>query len=465
MSQLYLTRILIETTSPLAINSGGRETGFDGQLARDANQLPYIPATSLAGVWRHLVDSLLGKEVSKHWFGCIDTDGESSRLFIQDGLLLDSQGSPVHGLLDADSIPTDPLLQRLQQSRPHHRERVRINDRGVASDLSKFDQIMLPKGIRFCIDIRWQNDAVSETELKEWQQLLACFAHPAFALGSSTRNGLGRFKIVADEQNTLTLSNNPNAGDALRKFVQRKTMPTKACIHISDTRPFAKLELTGLNGWCSGQGSRPLGEEADQHTDSFTYSEPRVSWHQGVARWSEKPEAILCGSSIKGILAHRLAFHYRRRTGQYAENMAEASHKDWERRPEELDKLLGSANEKISGQDQAGLLFVDDAVIVYHKTLNRTHNSIDRFTGGVRQGALYSEELLWQPKIELTLQLPKNACISQYLADALADTLEDLKLGLLALGAGSGRGNSLVEHKTGQSWDIDWSQLSIQAQE
>jgi CRISPR/Cas system CSM-associated protein Csm3 (group 7 of RAMP superfamily) len=469
MSQLYLTRILIETTAPLAINSGGRETGFDSQLARDANQLPYIPASSLAGVWRHLVHSCLGADASKRWFGCVDDNGESSRLFVQDGLLLDSQGHIVQGLVEAERIAADPLLQRLQQTRPHHRERVRINDRGVASDMGKFDQIILPTGIRFCIDIRWKSDDVSESDRQEWQQLLSYFAHPAFALGSSTRNGLGRFKIIADEQNILTLTNNPSAGATLRKFVKRETLPTKVSSIANDHRPFARLELTALDSWRCGQGSRPLGDKTDQHTDSFTYSEPTVRWHKGKAHWNDQPQAILCGSGIKGILAHRLAYHYRRRNGAYAEIMAEASHQEWESRPQELGQLLGTSREKngagTSEQEVAGQLFVDDAVIVCDKTLIRTHNSIDRFTGGVRQGALFSEELLWQPKIALTLRLASNATISQSLADALADTLEDLKLGLLPLGAGSGRGNSLVEHQTGQIWDIDWAQLTILAQE
>ena len=68
MTKMFLNRYIIETTSPMAINSGRRETGFDTQLARDANDLPYIPATSFTGVWRHLTQSLLGEKQVKQWF-------------------------------------------------------------------------------------------------------------------------------------------------------------------------------------------------------------------------------------------------------------------------------------------------------------------------------------------------------------------------------------------------------------
>ena len=68
ITKRYLTRLVIETQSPMAINSGNRETAFDAQLARDNNGLPYIPATAIAGVWSHIADSL---EINNYqsWFG------------------------------------------------------------------------------------------------------------------------------------------------------------------------------------------------------------------------------------------------------------------------------------------------------------------------------------------------------------------------------------------------------------
>ena len=59
MNLIQQTRLVIETQTPMAINSGLREVGFDSQLARDANGLPYIPGTSIAGVWRNLAERLL----------------------------------------------------------------------------------------------------------------------------------------------------------------------------------------------------------------------------------------------------------------------------------------------------------------------------------------------------------------------------------------------------------------------
>lgn len=462
MSQLVLTQIIIETSAPLAINSGGRETGFDSELARDANQLPYIPATAIAGVWRHLAEDRLGTEITNQWFGNIGNDGESSRLYIHDGLLLDSTGQPIQGLQVAEHIQKDPLLRLLHQQRPHHRERVRINDRGVASDQGKFDQIMLPTGVRFCLQVRWQGAADNTEQQQQWQALLELLTQPDFALGSSTRNGLGRFNIIADRTKALKLHNNPTAGVELQRFIKREQLPSKRTLNASSYTPFATLGLTALDGWRCGQGSRPIGQNVDSHTDSFTYSEPVIRWQHGKAQCNDEYQVVLCGSSIKGILAHRLAYHYNRHTQAYAEQMADATHKQWQARPSVLRELLGEAEDP--EQNLAGCLFVDDTVIHNPATLVRTHTSIDRFTGGVRQGVLFSEELLWQPTFELVLRLAPNTTLSPALADALRDTLNDLKHGLLPMGAGSGRGNSLVEHQSNQVWQIDWSQVNTREQ-
>lgn len=464
MSQLWLSRLIIETTAPLALNSGGRETGFDSELARDANGLPYIPATAIAGVWRHLAQQALGEATTKQWFGFVGKDeGESSRLYIHDGLLLDSQSQVIQGLQSGEHVKQDPLLSLLQQQRPHHRERVRINDRGVAEDQGKFDQIMLPTGVRFCLQVRWQGTQDNAEQQQQWEQLLALFTLPEFALGASTRNGLGRFRIVADSTTKLALQNNPAAGAELRRFINREGLPSKRTLAISDTTPFATLGLTALDGWRCGKGSRPVGPNTDSHTDSFTYSEPVISWQQDKALCNNTQQVVLCGSSIKGMLAHRLAFHYRRHTQNYAEQLADASHKEWQQRPSALREIFGEASDD-SELNLAGSFLVDDVIITDTQTLVRTHNSIDRFTGGVRYGVLFSEELLWQPSFNIVLRVKRNTRICPALKHALEDTLADLKLGLLPIGAGSGRGNSLVEHKSDQAWHVDWSQISTTEQ-
>ncbi|MEM0553674.1 RAMP superfamily CRISPR-associated protein [Aeromonas caviae] len=461
MKRLWLARLLFETRSPLAIHSGDRDTGFDQQLVRDANGLPYIPATSFVGVWRQKATQqlgtspTLGQSIADYWFGT--TDNESAQLSVHHGLLLNSQGKPVQGLMTEQDIHQDPLLSRLYQANPLHRERVRINDRGCAADKGKFDTVLLPRGLRFVVDIRWMQCDESPEREAQWHALLALLADPAFALGASTRNGLGKLGLVSSEITPLTLQGQPQAGAQMLRFAQRDTLPQGQALPPSEATPFARLGVTALGGWRAGSGARPIGNDTTEHTDTFTFTESAIQWQKQHATWCDKPQAVLCGSTIKGILAHRTAYNLRRLNGDFAEQLTETDSKSWENRPAALAELFGSED---SDAPLAGRLIVDDCVILQPHPLHRTHTSIDRFTGGVRQGRLFSEEILWQPEITLTLHVLPGKPLSAKVQQAFEETLNDLKEGLLPLGAASGRGLSLVMHQPHQPWDIDFAQLT-----
>ncbi len=454
MSQINYTRLVIETTSPMAINSGHREAGFDTQLARDANDLPYIPASAIAGVWGHITQNHFDDDFYQKWFG---TTEQSSSITISNAVVHNSRNQPVMSLTPRTELEKDSLLNLLLQARLMHRERVAINDRGVARETGKFDQLLLPAGLRFSLDLHW-NTAREKSTLNqtEWQQLLELWLQPEFAFGSSTRNGLGQIKVIASESEMIELNNNPQAGKRWQTLRQNKQLPKgqldvlNQCTH----NLFAQLPIKALDNWRCGLGTERLGRQETQGSVGIiSYSEPKVDWKNNRASLG-KPKAVLCGSSIKGILAHRVAYHLRRHKGNWAETMEQASHEQWQERPVELKELFGYADSDEHQNSVAGKLRVSDCQIQYTNTVLRTHNSIDRFTGGVRKGALYTEELLYQPEFMLKLSLEKQHVLSPELKQALLDTLEDLKIGLLPIGAGSGRGNSLVMADANKKWQL-----------
>jgi CRISPR/Cas system CMR subunit Cmr4 (Cas7 group RAMP superfamily) len=466
MSNIYLTRLIIETQSPMAINTGNREVGFDSQLARDVNNLPYIPATGIAGVWRKIASQTLSEADIDKWFGFAGAKNQSSTLTISDGALHNHQNKPVLGFLTPELINQDEILSLLIQQRPHLRERVSINDRGVAKERGKFDQILLPTGVRFCIDIKFFDDRLSnETVNQQWQKLLACWQHPQFAFGSSTRNGLGKIKVVASQQQVIELNNNAEASKDIRAFANRSNIPTTLDLdQVEHGNIFAILPLKAIDNWRSGTGTQLLGKnkaKPEHSINIISYSEAQFIWKNNTVSLSE-PIAVLCGSSIKGILAHRIAYHLRRHQAVWAEDMSDSDHEQWQARPEELKELVGIAEQEHS-RNLAGKLFVEDSFLSFEHTVVRHHNSIDRFTGGVRKGALYVEELLYQPEFTLKLCLVKNTNLSNELIKAIEDTLNDMKLGLLPVGAGSGRGTSLVMANPDKEWLVDLSQLQSES--
>ena len=497
---IHIAKLVIETTSPMAINSGQRETGFDAELARDANGLPTIPATAIAGVWSHLGERIAyedkgdvdaANQLKKYWFGNTD---QSSSLSINSGRVHNSNNQPVSTLLSSEDISRDPLLALLASPAPLHRERVSLNDRGVAKDTGKFDQVLLPTGTRFSITLRFDDRPRKDGEClsldgpQGFNSLLKAWFDPRFAFGSSTRNGLGKIKIIAGELSSIDLSKGITAVSAIKNALNSQPKSLASIFENNhQVNLLASLPLQALDNWRCGTGSdllvdsgisvkkekvvtkaasvkpgaasaspkvsvRRTESKFDKPDDvdnihSLSYSEKVIEW-SGIAAGSQssvsKPKAILCGSSVKGILAHRIAFHYRKHEKIWAENMAGCPDEEWETRPNELKELLGLADDSDHKNSVAGKLWVSDCELEFEHTVVRTHNQIDRFTGGVRKGALYTEELLYQPKFTLKLFIDPSAKLSPSLRSALKDTLNDIELGLLPIGAGSGRGNSLV---------------------
>jgi CRISPR/Cas system CMR subunit Cmr4 (Cas7 group RAMP superfamily) len=546
LQHIHIAKLVIETTSPMAINSGQRETGFDGELVRDASGLPTIPATAIAGVWSHIIESvtseqegdLAAKRLKERWFGNTD---QSSSLTISNGRVHNSHNQPVSTLLTPEEITRDSLLTLLAQPAPLHRERVSLNDRGVAKDTGKFDQVLLPTGTRFSITLRFDDRPRADNESlvvdgeQGFKKILKAWFDPRFAFGSSTRNGLGKIKIITGALSNIDLATGIKASTEIKDALSNQP-ETLATDFENNDEPnlLANLPLQALDNWRCGTGSErlidagkptsknkvedvvtqatplipteksnttkngnkkgnkkgsnqpvakalsvkvkpksiqssiangPFKTDFDKPDEiknihSQSYSEKNIEW-SGITAGSKstlsKPKAILCGSSIKGILAHRIAFHFRKHEKIWAESMVDCTHKEWETRPNELKDLLGLADDSEHKNSAAGKLWVDDCELEFEHTVVRTHNQIDRFTGGVRKGALYTEELLYQPRFTLKLFLDPSAKLSTSLSNALKDTFNDIELGLLPIGAGGGRGNSLVQPNecTSNKWLVN----------
>ena len=472
INNIKVLKLMLETASPMAIHTGNREVGFDNQLVRDVNGLPLIPATAFAGVWRHLAEDAFANHSSNNplltivdsWFGKTDGDeSQASKLMISNGVMLDSQHQVVKPYTAKDKLEKDALLRTCLHERPLHRERVSINDRGVALEGAKFDQVLLPKGVRFALTVQWPATGVSEAEQT---LLLSLLNDKRFALGASTRNGLGQINVIYSELVGIDLSKGTEAGKKLQSTINKPCIElnelAKSCYQSNSNQLLASLPLKALDNWRCGSGTQLLGEQPETGSVGIiSYSEQTISWQNNRASITER-QPVLCGSSVKGMLAHRIAYHYRKHTQKWAHTMANDAHKDWQARPAELGDLLGFIDSE-SKTAQAGRLIVLDSSVRHKHTVIRTHNSIDRFTGGVRDGALYSEELLYQPTFELQLYLTPGEPLSDELNNALLDTLNDIKIGLLPIGAGSGRGTSMVMPDSSKTWQVNASLLSIQS--
>lgn len=453
---LYLARAVLEAATPLSVSTGSPDGVFDSALVRDANGLPTLPGTSLAGILRHLwartdADAVFGYQRAD--------DGCPSRLTVSWGALLDSNGQPVEGLLlgsDAARLSSDPLLAKALAGleAPDYRNRVRLSHRGATASTGKFDRVILPAGNRFAIELRlW---APAEDAGADWGRLLGLLAHPGLRIGGATRAGLGRLHCIKVHQRRFDLAD-PVQADAFRKL--GRGLGDATGLESYAPRPVAvdgwltgRLELTARGLWRIGQGIDDLQPDVAKPADLLPVTEEQVSWEDGKGH--RKPRALLIpGASLKGALAHRMSFHANRLAGVWADPEATAPVEP--KPPEAVAALLGEVKQEAAeaSDGRAGCLFIDDAFVPIEATqiARLMHNAIDRFTGGVRDRVLYEEQSLLGGNLSIDMALDLHCLQSRNEASAarraLRAALDDLCRGRLGLGSRTTAGNGLFSGK------------------
>lgn len=444
MSRIVIERIVIENQSPLAIHSGGRELGFDTQLAKDWNSLPYIPATSFVGVWRSVLKSLNHEFHESRWFGSSGGNGRASRIHVSDGLLLNSRYRINYGIISSKEKNSDSIYERFQNEKSAVRERCRINYRGASKHEGKFDESILPSGMRFVLDIRAEIDGDGDYE--EFRGMLGCLTSRGFSLGSGVSNGHGSVKIVGLKEfnrNLSAVTDYAELSREMREFLSADNVPLNNETSLSDDtgnggwKKLAELHMKADDSWRIGNVFK------DKKTQS--YAEEFIRWESGRCGFGER--VIICGSSLKGIIAHRTDYHYRKlnierngNTGYAAEAVLPAGFGNCDI-SEPLKELFGTCDGKDGAK--AGLLVVDDAVVENAgQRIKRTHNRIDVFSRGVISGALFSEERIYKPEFSLRLWLKgdfEKRITDRLVLEALYRAITDIKEGFLPVSSGNGR--------------------------
>ena len=176
-----------------------------------------------------------------------------------------------------------------------------------------------------------------------------------------------------------------------------------------------------------------------------------VDWGTTPAMVKDREQVILIpASSVKGALSHRLAFHYNKLKKIFADDLPEGKKIDdfVGKNNEAVIAVFGSEGEKGSDgkmqNKQRGNVLMSDIIqeaTASSKILN--HVSIDRYSGGAIDGALFNEETLYAKGQSFNLKLIVNndAFKDEDVKTAFENTLRDLCSGMLPLGGGVNRGN------------------------
>jgi len=448
-TQRYLARIIIEAVTPLTVGTGEGNTMTDRLVATDINGLPYIPGTALAGVLRNSLTTEDNKDEINKLFGFQNgDDGLGSLLILSAAHMVGPDGKVIDGI---QSIAFDTEFYKSFINLPI-RQHVRISHKGAAVDGGKFDEQVVYKGTRFCFELELIGTAEDNVL---WEELLEQFSNPALRIGSGTRKGFGAIRVVEYYSKVIDLTKE------LQVYLEKSSdlsddkfwiiKPVKPETGRSEWIKY-EIKLTPDDFFLFGSG---FGTE---DADMSYVTEVIIEWKEGSGKFS-KEKILIPASSVKGALAHRVAFHYNKTNDVFIDKQPTLdmlkgkgyiidieTKKDEDRFQAIVTKgnpavrsLFGYSASDDDGQ-RGNTIFSDLHLKepANKKLLN--HVAIDRFTGGAMDGALFSEEVVGSKEAFMLTCLVNHSVNPKFL-NALENTLEDLCRGMLPLGGGTMRGH------------------------
>lgn len=453
-----LAHVILEAETPLVISSGVKNLLTDSPILKDVNGFPYIPGTSIAGVIRHN----LGEDKAKMCFGFKDGQNRKnddlangSEIIFSEAKVLGLDGTVLDGIVDLDTIDQD-LVKRF--SKLPKRNHVRISDKGVAENHGKFDEEVIYKGTRFAFDIELVTSSANDKS-GCFSDVLTELRKETFRIGGGSRSGFGKVKVVSIRKKEFDL----HKAEDLDEYL--KTSSSLSVDHftwdevndvadITDGWVRYDLTLTPEDFFLFGAGF------GDKDVDDVAVREPFIVWENGRGRF--KDGAILVpAASLKGALSHRTAFHYNVKHRVFAMkiNYYDYDHNDFVKHSGNYNgavrELFGYQDEDSEISQRRGLCLFNDIIGEYdteEKVLN--HVSIDRFTGGAIDGALFSEKVVegkdrkLEFKTSIIVKKPsKQSEMFAEALDCLEKALNDIDRGTLPLGGGSGRGHGIFKCK------------------
>lgn len=306
---------------------------------------------------------------------------------------------------------------------------------GAASDGALYEHEFLPRGTRFDIRItaegrdnepmgRDQSEGIpgpasSDTVEKLLEFIVDVLKSDTFSLGGRTGSGLGKIRVI--EPKLRRLSGTTNAGtlttptDILNALIGQDEEGTSLPLELGGwpLEEPARIEIK----WWSPTGifvaedekltkrRKEEAQEKDPEANGVTepLRDPSVPW--------DEAQLLIPGTSIRGALRSRASRIARTVLASRDDFEPLASHDIHEQiaaEPNLVRYMFGSTKYR-------GAVAVHDCRSKKHGTrVKVTHNAIDRWTGGVIDGGLFTEAVYlgteWQPiQIDIDLRrLLKN---------------------------------------------------------
>lgn len=432
--------MLLECLTPLHCGGGPEDPLQDQPVSRDAFGLWRVPGSSLAGILRALSERL-DPAMTPLMFGETHNRDKAPRpslIWCEDVVLLDFDGQVALAKKLAGqeiSVPLGPFV----------RDHVRLDlERDTAIAGGKFDTEIVPAGSRFLMEVRcdgWERELTRE-EKTHFDRLCAHARAGLLELGGKLGNGYGRYRALECSYTELDLKSPPDMESWLNISRHSSRFPyagqelplveEDACLYPEGLHGTLEMRLACDSPILIAGGSSI--QKGEIHEADMLYAlSPWLDYARKKLVW----RPLVPGSSLKGVMRHGV-YRILRDMGLPEEEAAKR-----------LDQLFGFVD---GHRARCGKLQVEDCPLLPSPAREFIqHVAIDRFSGGAVEGALFSEEPVWMPGLELPLRVHISDADS---GDAilLFQLLLDLGKGLLCVGNGRNRGNGRLQSAEGTTY-------------
>lgn len=394
-------RIELITFSSISIGSGNN-ISTDQDIIRNSLGKPYIPASAIAGVMR---EALKNEIDYKEYFGeiIINTSASDETEAIESPLVF------YDGVLSGDSVYKTSI-----------RDNVSLDDYKYAISGAKFDREIVEPGVTFvtCVEQSFYDD-----KQKDYIRLIEeCFNQGGICFGSKTTRGYGAVKVGSIYEVEFDLRDVEDVkrwiAFNLDEFVLKRDSKIGTRIELESGRRHLRvleLELELVSGILIRKPTTKISEDGGNLPDI----------EQMTVFMDEEEKPVIPGTTWSGAFRHRMK-EYGINTNSDASIFGYVSN--------------GSTESNI--KNQKSKLCFSESYISGSKAKVISRNAIDRFSGGTKDGALFTEKLYYGGGTSLKLTWYGNK-MNEKDMKALAATLTDLHFGFLAIGGETSIGRGL----------------------
>lgn len=412
----------------------------DTGILKDADGIPYIPGTSLAGVCRHFME-MQGSD-SRELFGFAEgKNAEDSRIVFYDAI----------------------CTSKVERMYTSLRDSVRLENR-LAVDKSKFDFEIANSGLEFRLRLEIRDQKSGENGSRSSDpgkdemflcQIVDGFNNGDIRLGAKTTRGFGVFEIQDIKIKKLDLKSENDM-----KFYIHELNDSGDWNAVDDTKAWDIVKEKWEGKKNSGDCYKEVYEEikAELSLKSYLYLRDYASlvkaepggekFVDAQTLCDEYGNALIPGTALAGTFRHHCKY------------ILEKVKMDPKKIKDFLNQLFGYQRDaddhsSTKTKQKSRILFEEIAVCKDELSMiNRTRTAVDRFTGGALQtGALFTGRIACKkdekrPKITLIIKIntAKLSKEEQTLARSLIRIcIEDMKQGYLNVGGDAAIGAGIFE--------------------